>query len=84
MNSMTYTNLELVGRAVRSYVRAMQHIRVPTMQPQVAKMLIKVPTDVKAWLEQQAARNISSQNAEIIRSVRALMDQEREQEKAAG
>ncbi len=46
------------------------------MQPQVAKMLIKVPSDVKDWLAQQAARNVSSQQAEVIRSVRDRMDRE--------
>jgi hypothetical protein len=51
-------------------------------QPQVVKMLIKLPGDVREWLEGQAARNISSMNAEVVRSLRDRMDQD-EQRKAA-
>jgi hypothetical protein len=34
------------------------------------KMLIRVPRDLKTWLEQEARRNLSSQASEIVRSVR--------------
>lgn len=31
---------------------------------------LRLPEDLKEWLEQQAAQNGSSQNSEIIRAVR--------------
>ena len=34
----------------------------------------RFPADVKAWLEQQAARNGSSMNSEVIRALRDAMD----------
>lgn len=39
---------------------------------------LRVPVDVKTWLAAQAKRNISSQTAEIIRTLRDRMDAERE------
>ncbi len=36
----------------------------------------RLPDDVKAYLESEAARNSSSQNSEIIRSVRERMDRQ--------
>jgi hypothetical protein len=36
----------------------------------------RLPPDVKAWLEREAARNGASQNSEIIRSLRIRMDTE--------
>ena len=38
-------------------------------------MLLRVPVDVKTWLEQQASRTLASQNSEVIRAIRARMDQ---------
>jgi hypothetical protein len=45
-------------------------------------LVVRMPADVKAWIEAQAARNGGSQNSEIIRSIRARMDQQ--PERAAG
>jgi hypothetical protein len=45
-------------------------------------LLLRLPKDVKAWLESEAAYNGASQNSEIIRSLRARM--ERQPERAAG
>jgi hypothetical protein len=39
-----------------------------------AEMLIRLPRDVKSWLEKEAARTLASQNSEIIRCIRARMD----------
>ena len=36
---------------------------------------LRLPADVKAWLEEQAEKNSSSQNSEIIRAIRAAMEQ---------
>lgn len=35
---------------------------------------VRLPADVKAWIEEQAARNSASQNSEIVRAVRAAME----------
>ncbi|MDO5613623.1 MAG: Arc family DNA-binding protein [Paracoccus sp. (in: a-proteobacteria)] len=40
------------------------------------QLALRVPADVKAWLEEQAARNGSSQNSEVIRAVRERMDKQ--------
>jgi hypothetical protein len=45
--------------------------------------LIHIPSDVKAWVEAEAARMLSSQNSEILRCIRARMDAE-ESKKATG
>jgi len=37
-------------------------------------ILLRLPADVKAWIEKEAARTFASQNSEIIRSIRARMD----------
>ena len=52
-------------------------------RPEVVKKLVSLPSDVKDWLERQAEPNLSSANAEIVRSVRDYMARER-LEKAAG
>lgn len=39
----------------------------------VQQLALRLPQDVKAWLEGQAARNGSSQNSEVIRAIRAAM-----------
>jgi hypothetical protein len=45
-------------------------------------MVIRIPRDIKCWLEQEAARTGASQNSEIVRSLRSRM--ETEQRSAAG
>ena len=45
-----------------------------------ARVLVRMPRDVKAWIEREAERNGASQNSEIIRSIRARMDGERERQ----
>jgi hypothetical protein len=47
-----------------------------TKRSDVAEMQVRLPPDVKGWLEQEAERNWTSQNSEIIRSVRARMGAE--------
>ena len=37
-------------------------------------ILVRLPVDMKSWLEMEADRNCSSQNSEIVRTVRARMD----------
>lgn len=40
---------------------------------QVIQVGIRFPADVKTWLEEQSRLNRSSQNSEVIRSVRERM-----------
>jgi hypothetical protein len=37
-------------------------------------LLLRLPKDVKAWIEHEASRNLASQNSEILRCIRARMD----------
>ena len=46
-------------------------------------VLLRVPKDVKDWIEKEAARTLASQNSEILRCIRARMDAE-QPKKAAG
>jgi hypothetical protein len=46
-------------------------------------LLLRLPLDVKKWLEQEAARTLSSQNSEIIRTIRGRMDHQRQERKSA-
>ncbi|WP_158970948.1 Arc family DNA-binding protein [Chachezhania sediminis] len=39
---------------------------------------LRLPPELKAWIEEQAEKNGSSQNSEIIRAVRDRMDRTQE------
>jgi hypothetical protein len=59
----------------------LNNIRTPAprefrMKQQAVKVLFRIPQDLKLWLEKEAARNWTSQNAEVIRSIRARMESE--------
>lgn len=41
------------------------------------KLMLRLPPDFKAFIEHEAARNGSSQNSEIVRSIRERMDRQR-------
>jgi hypothetical protein len=53
-------------------------------QQEAARVLVRLPLEVKTWLEQEAIRNWTSQNSEIIRAIRSHMDSERQQERVVG
>ena len=38
------------------------------------KFVLRLPPDMKRWLEQEATKNASSQASEIVRAVREKMD----------
>lgn len=38
-----------------------------------AQLRIRLPRDVKAWLERQSAKNMRTQSAEIVLALKALM-----------
>jgi hypothetical protein len=40
----------------------------------MSKLMVRLPTDVKDWLEAQAARNASSQTSEVVRAIRERME----------
>jgi predicted HicB family RNase H-like nuclease len=46
------------------------------MKKQAIKIMVRIPPDMKSWLEHEAARLWTSQNAEVIRAIRSRMDQE--------
>jgi hypothetical protein len=52
-------------------------------QQQAVKVLFRLPKEMKAWLEQEAVRNWTSQNAEAIRAIRFRMETE-QRERAVG
>ena len=41
-----------------------------------SELIIRIPTEMKTWVEQQAARYGGSMNAEIARIIRMSMDAE--------
>ena len=45
--------------------------------------LIRLPDDLLAWVEREAARTLASGNSEIVRSIRLRMDAE-QPKKVAG
>jgi hypothetical protein len=49
-----------------------------------AEMVVRMPQDVKGWLEKEAARTGASQNSEIVRSIRSRMESQQQPERAAG
>ena len=40
-------------------------------------LLVRLPNEVKAWLQAEATRNLSSQTSEVVRAVRQRMEAER-------
>jgi len=38
------------------------------------ELLVRVPLDVREWLQREAERNISSMGSEVVRAVRERMD----------
>jgi predicted transcriptional regulator len=45
-------------------------------------VLARVPPDVKAWLQEQAEFHCTSQNAIVVRALRAAIDVERREARA--
>ncbi|WP_035976566.1 hypothetical protein [Bradyrhizobium sp. th.b2] len=42
-----------------------------------AKMLVRLPPPLKAWVVEEAERNCASHNSEVIRCVRERMEREK-------
>jgi predicted transcriptional regulator len=47
-------------------------------------LYIRLPDEIKTWIEEKAAQDERSQNAVIVRALRSKMDAERKREKATG
>jgi hypothetical protein len=43
---------------------------------ETAAVLLRLPKDVKDWVEKEAARTLASQNSEILRCIRDKMDEQ--------
>jgi hypothetical protein len=55
-----------------------------THKEETTTILIRVPLDVKRWIELEAAHMLASQNSEILRCIRQRMDAAEQQSKKAG
>lgn len=53
------------------------------MNNKYSPLLVRLPQDVKQYLQQEAHENCSSQNSEIVRAVRAAMKEKGVTEVAA-
>ena len=53
-------------------------------QAQAVKMLVRLPLDLKEWIEREAERNLSSQSSEIVRALRYRVESEQQPERATG
>jgi hypothetical protein len=45
-----------------------------SQKPSTVQILVRLPVEIKIWLEMEAARNRASQNSEIVRTLRARID----------
>lgn len=63
------------------YTNTMSRVR---RSSEVIVMLCSFPTDVRAWIKEQAARNLSPMNSVIVAAVRREMDAERQQQVGEG
>jgi hypothetical protein len=50
----------------------------------VVAIALRVPLDIKRWIEERANKMLASQNSEIIRALRAQMVAEAASERRAG
>lgn len=48
-------------------------------QPDSVNILVRLPVDAKAWLEDKAAEAFTSRNAQIVAAIRATMKADRAQ-----
>ena len=55
-----------------------------TLKNEAPKILLRLPHELKNWIEQKAQENWTSQNAEVIRAIRSRMESEQPPERAAG
>jgi hypothetical protein len=50
--------------------------------PDSVSFLVRLPVEMKAWIERQSRESFASQNAEIVRSIKIRMDLERREQRA--
>jgi hypothetical protein len=58
-------------------------VRIMKCQEETVTILLRLPMDVKEWIEKEAARTLAHRNSEIVRTLRQRMDAE-QSKKAAG
>lgn len=46
------------------------------MKTKIRQMQLRLPDDAKSWIKEQAEANASSQNSEVVRSIRERMERE--------
>jgi hypothetical protein len=51
---------------------------------EAVRVMARLPQEQKLWIEEQAERNFTSQNAEIVRAIRSRMESLQQPERAAG
>jgi hypothetical protein len=71
------------GKAMANGFCAMEKSRMACIKVETKVVMLRLPYDVKAWIEKESARTMASQNSEVIRLIRARMDAE-ERERVAG
>lgn len=47
---------------------------MPQTQRDWPKLMLRLPPEIKVWIEEQATKHATSQNSEIVRSVRERME----------
>ena len=53
-----------------------------TFAKDLPKLVVRLPEDAKGWLRDEARRNASSQNSEVVRAVRERMARQGAPQKA--
>jgi hypothetical protein len=53
-------------------------------EPDFQTMSVRIPNDVKTWLEQESARNGRNQGAEIVQTLKARIAAEQRKREKAG
>jgi hypothetical protein len=53
-------------------------------QTDTSKILVRIPADVRQWLERQASLNLSPMSSEIVRALRYRMESLQQPEKVLG
>jgi hypothetical protein len=54
--------------------------RIP--RPPTVNMLIAVPLDMRKWLEQESARNLTPMSGVVVAGLRKVMDAERQEKRS--
>jgi hypothetical protein len=53
-------------------------------RPPAVNMLLAIPPDIRTWIEEKAALNLSPMNSVVVATLRGAMDAERQEAARAG